>query len=520
MPIPSSAELTPADHGVAILRLRGIEKSYPGVRALRGVDLDLFAGEVHALLGENGAGKSTLVQIIAGATRPDAGTIELDGQPANLRDPVAAARAGIAVMYQEFNLVPQLSLRANLFLGRGSTIARLHHDAERRRARELFARLGTNLDPDSLVKTLRVAEQQIVEIARALADEARVLIMDEPTAALSQTEVDRLFEILAKLCAEGIGVLFISHRLEEVRRIADRVSVLRDGCLVDSALASERTRAQWIEAMVGRPLDREFPPRTHTPGKPLLQVRALVREPAVRGVSFELRAGEVLGLTGLVGSGRTELARLLFGADRASAGCVELDGKIVRLAKPRDGIANGICLLTEDRKRQGLCLGRSTQENFSLPNLPQFTRAGWLRRAAERRALQGFVESLAIRPNAPEQRVRHLSGGNQQKLVLAKWLQQDARVLIFDEPTRGVDVGAKYEIHALIDQLAGAGKGILVISSELPEVLGICDRVLVMRDGRIVADLDNDGSLTPEQLLGLAIGATPTETTPTETTLP
>ena len=497
----------------ALLRLRAIEKSYPGVRALRGVDFELRRGEVHALLGENGAGKSTLVRIVAGAVRPDQGGIEVAGRDVEFRSPVDSERAGIAVMHQEFSLVPALSVRANLFLGRGPTLRRLNHRAERQQARELLSRLGSSLDPDTPVGSLRVAEQQTVEIARALACEARILVMDEPTAALSAPEVEQLLALLDELRGTGIGIVYISHRLEEIEKIADRVTVLRDGARAHTGAVAETGRETLIEHMVGRSLEQEFPPRTHRPREVRLVVRDLRREPQVRGVSFELRAGEVLGVTGLVGAGRTELARLLFGADHSEGGSIQLDGETLRLRRPQDAIDAGICLLTEDRKNQGLILDLSALENFGLPNLRRFSRGGWIRRGEERAAFAQAVDQLGIKLSDPDQAVRTLSGGNQQKVVLAKWLQQDARVLIFDEPTRGVDVGAKYEIHTLIDELAADGKSLLVISSELPEILGLSDRIMVMHEGRVAGFLENDGRLRPEQILELALGE-PTRRSP------
>jgi ABC-type sugar transport system ATPase subunit len=499
--------MTPAGPESPLLSMRGIVKSFPGVRALRGVDLELHAGEVLALLGENGAGKSTLIKVLAGAHVPDAGATYLNGQPASMASPHDARRAGVAVIYQEFNLVPSLSAAENIFLGQEQASAGfIHRGQERRRAAELFARIGVAVDPDAPCRELTVAQQQVVEIARALAFDARIVVMDEPSATLTPQEVDRLFGIIRDLKARGIGVVYISHRLDEVFAIADRVLVLRDGEAVASLAVAAVSRDELIRLMVGRSLDEEFPKRRVTIGEPRLVVRNLCRGVKVRNVSFEICRSEVVGLTGLVGAGRTETARLLFGADRAEAGTVELDGRPLRIRSPRDAIRAGICLLTEDRKSQGLVLDHSVRENFALPNLGRFSTAGFIHRRPERQALTRHVETLRMRLAGPEQPARTLSGGNQQKVVLAKWLERNCEVLLFDEPTRGIDVGAKVEIYRLINDLAAAGKAILLISSELPEVLGMSDRILVMHEGRLTGEITDVALATQEQVLRLAVG--------------
>jgi ABC-type sugar transport system ATPase subunit len=486
--------------------MRGIVKSFPGVQALRGVDLDLERGEVLALLGENGAGKSTLIKVLAGAHLQDTGTIRLDGQETRLRTPHGARRAGIAVIYQEFNLVPTLTAAENIFLGvERSRWGFLRSGEERQRARDLFRRIGIAVDPDALCRDLSVAQQQAVEIAKALAADVRILVMDEPSATLTPQEVERLFAITRELKRQGIGIIYISHRLDEIFALADRVMVLRDGQHVGTDAVARVSRNDLIARMVGRRLEQEFPRRSVAIGPTRLVVRELRRGRAVRGVSFAVRRGEVVALTGLVGSGRTETARLLFSADRADGGTIELDGRRLCLRHPRDAIRAGIGFLTEDRKAQGLVLAHSVRENFGLPNLAAFSRLGFVRHRVERKAFAGFAARLRIKVPDAETPARNLSGGNQQKVVLAKWLQRHCEVVIFDEPTRGIDVGARYEIYLLINELAAAGKAVLMISSELPEVLGMADRILVMHDGRLTGEIADVASATQEQILRLAV---------------
>ncbi len=487
--------------------MRGIDKSFPGVHALRDVDLELRRGEVLALLGENGAGKSTLIKILGGAHSLDAGSIRIDGQDVEISSPVDARRAGIAVIYQEFNLVPALSASENIFLGQERSRAGfVRHRSERQQARELFRRLGVAIDPDARCAQLSVAQQQIVEIAKALSLDARIIVMDEPSATLTPQEVERLFVTTRELKSQGIGVIYITHRLDEIFEIADRVTVLRDGVEVDSGPVESLTRSDLIEKMVGRKLENEFPKTRATIGAERLVVEGLTRGSAVRDVSFSVRRGEVLGLTGLVGAGRTETARLIFGADRLERGSIFLDGEKVEFSTPRQAIRRGICLLSEDRKADGLILNLSVRENFGLPNLSEFSRLGFVNGRRESRALAGYVEKLDIKVPHQEQLVRNLSGGNQQKVVLAKWLERNSEVILFDEPTRGIDVGAKYEIYQLINELAAQGKALVMISSELPEVLGMSDRILVMHEGRITGEITDVENATQEGIMKLAVG--------------
>ncbi len=466
----------------------------------------ICAGEVHALMGENGAGKSTLIRVLAGAHCADAGTIRINGRPVRFTSPRDAERSGISVIYQEFNLVPTLSARENLFLGRERTVGPFISLAvERQQARELFGRLDVRVDPEALVSELTVAQQQGVEIAKAISLDARIIVMDEPTASLTGQEAESLFRLIVELKGRGLGIVYVSHRMDEIFRLADRVTVMRDGRHVATRPMKDWSRQDPIETMVGRKLESEFPKVPATLGVERLVVRNLRRGSAVKGVSFTIRRGEVLGLTGLVGAGRTEVARLIFGADRADGGEIFVDGKPVTIRSPIDAIRHGICLITEDRKAQGLVLGHCVRENFGLPNLAHFSRFGFMLGSRERTAFARFVKSLRIKIPHDEELAMNLSGGNQQKVVLAKWLETDCDVILFDEPTRGIDIGTKHEIYLLINRLAAAGKAVLMISSELPEILGMSDRILVMHEGRITGEVIDVTKATQEQLLALAM---------------
>ena len=490
-----------------LLHLKGIDKRFPGVHALKSVDFELLSGECVALLGENGAGKSTLIKVMGGAHQADSGTLSVDGLPQHWHKPTDSLDAGVAIIYQEFNLVPGLSAAENVFLGiEPADFGWVRKSEEKAKVEEVFKRIGAEIKPDALCDSLTVAEKQLVEIAKALVRDARILVMDEPSAALTKKEVEQLYILIDDLKEKGIGVVYVSHRLEEIERVADRAIIMRDGERVGQLSRDELDRSKIIEMMVGRKLENEFPQVKRTPGAIRLKAINLNRGRKVRNVSLAVKAGEILALTGLVGAGRTETVRLLFGADRGDSGEVELDGKKLKLATPADAIEAGICLLSEDRKDQGLILGQSIKENFGLPNLKKFSSKGWLDSQAEAESFSQYIKKLQIKVSGHRQLASQLSGGNQQKVVLSKWLERNAEILIFDEPTRGIDVGAKFEIYQWMNQLASEGKGIIMISSELPEVLGMSDRILVMKEGELMGELCNSPEVTQETLMNLAIG--------------
>jgi ribose transport system ATP-binding protein len=492
------------------LRMEHISKAFPGVQALDDVGLGIAAGEVLALVGENGAGKSTLMKILSGAYQKDQGRIFLQGQEVTVENPRHAQELGISTIYQELNLTPNQTAAANIFMAREPRrgVGRLLVD---RRCMEQEAQLhldkvGARVSATTLVRDLPVAEQQMVEIAKALAVEARVIVMDEPTSALGEDEVETLFGIVETLKQQGISVIFITHRLEEVFRVADRVVVLRDGKRVGGMPIEEATPDKIIQLMVGREVQDLFHKEKAEIGEPLLEVRRLTRRGVVEDVSFDVRRGEILGFAGLVGAGRTETVRLLFGADRKDAGEIYVKGKRVRVNSPIDAMAAGIGFVPEDRGKQGLVLGLPLLENVVLPTLARYLRLGWLLdRLGLRRVAREYVDKLNIRTPGLEQKAMFLSGGNQQKVVVAKWLASEPQVLIMDEPTRGIDVGAKAEVHALMSRLAQAGVGIIMISSELPEILGMSDRILVMSEGRVAAVLDREEA-TQEIVMAYASG--------------
>jgi len=495
-----------------ILRMEGISKAFPGVQALDNVDFEAAAGKVVAMVGENGAGKSTLMKILCGAYRKDAGRTFLQGQETEIESPNHAQRLGIAIIYQEFNLTPNQSAAANIFISREprqSGLGRFFNFVDRRRmereAQEHLSRVGARVPATTLIRDLSVAQQQMVEVAKALAVDARIIIMDEPTSALGEDEVETLFEIIGTLKEQGIAIIFITHRLEEVFRIADQVVVLRDGRQVGNMPISEASPEKIIHLMVGRELTDMFHKEKVEIGEPLVEARGLTRRGVVEDVSFTLRRGEILGFAGLVGAGRTETARLLFGVDRKDAGEIWVDGQRVRINSPLEAVAAGLGFVPEDRTTQGLVLKLPVLENIVLTSLDDYSRAGWMDQRGLRDTAQSYVNKLDIRTPHLRQKAMFLSGGNQQKVVVAKWLALQPKVLIMDEPTRGIDVGAKAEVHALMSELAREGMGIIMISSELPEILGMSDRILVMHEGRVAAILDR-AEATQEKIMAYASG--------------
>ena len=489
-----------------LLEMRGISKSFPGVKALEDVSFDVVQGEVHALMGENGAGKSTLMKILAGAYRADAGSILIGGKPVEIVSPQHAYGLGINIIYQEFNLIPQLSVAENIFLGREPSHGGwLDGSAMRQQAQALMKSLGADVDVRRPVGFLPVAMQQMVEIAKATSRKSRVIAMDEPSATLTEHELENLYRLIRQLKAEGVSIIYISHRMDEVFSISDRITVLRDGKTIGTKQTSEVTPDELIRMMVGRTLEDNFPKVPAAVGAPVLEVNGLTRRGVIKDVSFTVRAGEVVALAGLVGSGRTEVARCIFGADPFDSGTIQFEGKPLMAHGPRKAIKAGIGLVTEDRKNQGLLLDLTVRENASLAALGSVSHAGFVDQKEERAAANSYVSSLGIRTPSIEQRVKNLSGGNQQKVVLSRWLLTKSKLLILDEPTRGIDVGAKVEIYQLMNKLAADGIGILMISSELPEVLGMADRILVMREGRIVGELSRHDA-TQEKIGELAVG--------------
>ncbi|GGR61352.1 ribose transport system ATP-binding protein [Nocardioides luteus] len=482
----------PGGGGGALLEMTGIVKRFPGVLALGGVDLDVRAGEVHCLLGQNGAGKSTLIKVLSAAYQPDEGEILWEGEPVRLTTPVAAMKRGISTIYQELDLVPGLTVTENIFLGHELATAGFSRRSEAtQRVRTLLARLGhREVDPNRLVGDLSPAGQQIVSMARALSHDTRLLILDEPSAVLDQEEVDNLFRVVRGLTAEGVAIIYISHRLEEIRQIGDRITVLKDGRTVATGLPVEDTpTAELIRLMTGRSIEYVFPERPTTPPSrgtaPVLETSGLCGD-RFRDIDLRVHAGEIVGLAGLVGSGRSEILETIYGARRSSAGTVSIDGRRLRRGSVRAAVAAGVGLAPEERKSQGLLLDQAVYRNVTVSSMSRFAKAGFLDSGAERRAAEELTRSLDVRPAGVDRPVRNLSGGNQQKVVLARWLLRDCKVLLLDEPTRGVDVGARTEIYNLVRRLADEGVAVVVVSSEVEEVLGLADRVLVISEGSVV----------------------------------
>lgn len=486
-----------------LLEMRGITKRFPGVTALDQVDFELEKGEVHVLLGENGAGKSTLIKMLSGAYQPDEGEILMDGEKVDISSAMEAQALGISTIYQEFNLVPQLTVAENIFLGRQPrSFGIVNRNKMRKDAQELLERIKVRVDADARVESLGVAQRQMVEIAKALSLDARILIMDEPTASLSGQEVERLFEIIYGLQEDEVGVIFISHHLEEVTEIGDRVTILRDGEYVDQVPAST-DRSEFVRLMVGRDIEDQFPRRKPELGDTLMEIKNISQKGVLEDISFELRAGEVVGIAGIVGAGRTELAEAIFGSVPADSGEVSVGGETLRPGQPREAKSRGIGFITEDRQGEGIVPPLSVSENLGLAAMGENSSAGLVNRRKQRQQAEKMIEDLNIRTPGPDQEIRYLSGGNQQKVVIGKWLLNESKILIMDEPTRGIDVGAKVEIYELINDLTENGAGIVMISSELPEVLGMSDRVLVMSQGRITGELSAEEA-TQENVMELA----------------
>jgi rhamnose transport system ATP-binding protein len=495
------------DGAPAVLALEHVSKSFGAVKAVIDGVIELRAGEAHALLGENGAGKSTMVKMLAGVHQPDGGLFLSNGQPVVLDGPAAAIAAGIAIIYQEPTLFPDLSVAENIFMGRQPLRAgrRIDAKAMTSEADAMFARLGVRIDPGRIARGLSIADQQLVEIAKALSLNARVIVMDEPTAALSAVEVARLFDVIRALRADGAAVLFISHRLEEVFEICQRVTVMRDGRHVLTAPIGELSAARLVRAMVGRDMPERVPGEKREPGEVRLAVERLTREGDFTDVSFEVRAGEIVALSGLVGAGRSEVARAIFGIDRYDAGGVSVGGRRLRKASPTAAMTAGIGFVPEDRRQQGLVMEMSIQQNVALASLSTLRKAGIIRASAERSFASDWAVRLSVKYGRLTDPVSMLSGGNQQKVVLAKWLGRQPSILIVDEPTRGIDVGTKADVHNLLDRLATDGIAILMISSELPEVLRMADRILVMREGRLTAEF-SQAEASEEDIMAAATG--------------
>lgn len=489
----------------ALVRMRSITKTFPGVLALDNVDFECHAAQVHAVVGENGAGKSTLMKILAGVYQPDAGEIVMNGRPVRIGSPHEAQRLGISIIYQELNLLPDLNVAENTFLGRESRgpLGLVDRKDQEVRAQEVLHRLGLDIDPRERLGRLSMAQQQMVEIAKALSLNARIVIMDEPSAALGGRDLERLFEVITALKQQGVGVIYISHRISEVFQIADRVTVFKDGKVVGTCKVSEIDRPSLVRMMIGRSLSETFPQRSDQVGEEVLRLEGLCVGNQLKDINLVVHAGEIVGISGLVGAGRTVLAQAIFGTRRCDAGVVKLRGKRVAIDSPRRALAYRIGYLTEDRNVEGLVMGQSVKDNAALPSLDQRQRWGVVNRRAEQEVVAATTESLRLRAPSLGTDVENLSGGNRQKVVLAKWLISGPELLIFDEPTRGIDVGAKAEIWQLMRDLANQGKAVMMISSELPEVIGMSDRVVVMHRGRIVGEMPAEKA-TEEAVMMLA----------------
>ncbi|MCX7028346.1 MAG: sugar ABC transporter ATP-binding protein [Spirochaetes bacterium] len=491
-----------------IIVVRNLNKSFPGVHALKDVHFDLFPGEVHTLVGENGAGKSTLMKVLSGVYQKDSGEILLDGKPVEVPNPKTAQRLGISIIHQELNLMNHLTAAQNIFIGREPKSAFgifLDEKKLNEKASELFALLKMDIDPRVKIAKLTIAKQQMVEIVKALSYDARVLIMDEPTASLNDAEIEELFTIIRDLRSKGVAIIYISHRMDELFKISDRITVMRDGQYIDTLKAGDTNLDYIIALMVGRTIDASAPQVNLSANRPVVfEVKGLNHGDVLKDINFEARKGEILGFAGLMGAGRTEAARAIFGADPIDSGEVRVNGKKVNIRRPSDAVRHGIGYLSEDRKRYGVALGMDVEANSALASMKQFTGfAGFVKNKEIRKAAQEKVEKLSIKTPSLQQKLKFLSGGNQQKVVVAKWLIRNCDILFFDEPTRGIDIGAKQEIYALLNDLAAAGKTIIMISSELPEILKLSHRIIVMCEGRITGEL-SASEATQEKIMRLA----------------
>jgi ribose transport system ATP-binding protein len=488
--------------------MENISKSFPGVKALDHVNLELYTGKVLALLGENGAGKSTLMKILSGVYTKDSGDIYFEGNKIDIHSPKYAQSLGIAIIHQELNLLPYLSIAENIFIGREFTknmTGRIDWKKLYRESKKYLEQLGVTIDPRTLVKNLSVGEQQMVEIAKALSLDAKIIIMDEPTDALTNKETEKLFKVIRTLKQNGKAIVYISHRLKEIFEICDDVTVMRDGKYIGSANVKNIDQEKLIEMMVGRKLEDKFPRKILKPGKEMIRVEHLSKKGVLKDVNLSVRSGEVVGLSGLMGAGRTELAKAIFGALKIDSGDIYLEGEKVKINNPKDAVSLGIAYVSEDRKMEGLILKLSVRHNMTLSALGQFSTAGQINANKESRQVEEYIKKLAIKTPSSLQRVKNLSGGNQQKVVLSKWMMINPKVLILDEPTRGVDVGAKVEIYELINKLKESGVAIIMISSEMPEVMGISDRIVVMHEGKITGEFTHD-EVSQEKIMQSAVG--------------
>ena len=489
-----------------ILTLKNVTKEYPGVVALDHMNLEVYPGEVHALMGENGAGKSTLIKVVSGAIKPNGGTILYEGKEYDSMTPALSKKLGIGVIYQEFNLVPDLSVAENIFLGQKLTSGfTINRKLMNQRAKELMDSFGIDIDVTKDVKSLTVAYQQLVEITKTISSNVKVLIMDEPSAPLTNREIDAMFGIVRKLKAQGVAIIYISHRMEEIFALADRITVMRDGKYVGTKMASEIDNNGLIKMMVGRDLDEQYPTVEKEIGEVALEVNRLCTDALLKDISFQVHKGEILGLAGLVGAGRTETARAIFGADSKSSGEIRIHGKTVQIHSPKDAIKDGIALIPEDRKKHGALLEMTIRDNISFIAVKSISKAGFVDRNADKNMAEKYIKELSIKTPSMEQLTRNLSGGNQQKVVLAKSLASNSDIIIFDEPTRGIDVGAKKEIYVLMNELAKKGMAIIMISSEMQELLGMSDRIIVMHEGEMMGELRKEDA-TQEKILELASG--------------